>query len=199
MQSILQNSIFTAIRSNTLKISVKQKNNNNNNRWLPFDHSKSLFFFFFKHFFFIASVKWISFIQEYGIDFFLFDICVAKKKKDNLSNLHKLNLSSNAIHQISGLGCLTALRELNLSSNQLCKMEGLHSLHELRILVLSYNKIFDLSGLGNDSKKKKQLFRLLIYRAWENYGYKCCVYYTNNYQLHVQNVFFFGNPLENDK
>ncbi len=60
--------------------------------------------------------------------------------------LVELNLSSNHIEVIEGLGCLLQLRSLNLACNRISKVEGLKGLNALKALDLSHNRITDLSG-----------------------------------------------------
>ena len=61
--------------------------------------------------------------------------------------LASLNLSSNALASMAGVGALTSLVALDLSSNRLRRIEGLAALTSLQRLALAFNRIEALSGL----------------------------------------------------
>jgi Leucine-rich repeat (LRR) protein len=54
-------------------------------------------------------------------------------------NLVELDLSANAIHDISSLSCLKALRKLVLSHNRIIQLSGLEGLVALEHLLLQDN------------------------------------------------------------
>jgi len=64
----------------------------------------------------------------------------------SLTKLVTLNLSSNHIEAVEGLGALSQLRTLNLACNKIAKVEGLSGLVALRSLDLSHNLVSDVSG-----------------------------------------------------
>jgi Leucine-rich repeat (LRR) protein len=61
--------------------------------------------------------------------------------------LRSLNLSSNALGSMAGVGAFAQLRALDLSSNRIRRIEGLAALAHLERLALAYNSISTLSGL----------------------------------------------------
>ncbi|XP_015774025.1 PREDICTED: leucine-rich repeat and coiled-coil domain-containing protein 1-like [Acropora digitifera] len=66
---------------------------------------------------------------------------------DKLKHLKHLDLSSNHIAKMRGLGGLMSLKTLNLACNELQVVEGLENLRNLAKLDLSYNNINSISGL----------------------------------------------------
>ncbi|KAK2559570.1 Leucine-rich repeat and coiled-coil domain-containing protein 1 [Acropora cervicornis] len=65
---------------------------------------------------------------------------------DKLKHLKHLDLSSNHIAKMRGLGGLMSLKTLNLACNELQVVEGLENLRNLAKLDLSYNNINSISG-----------------------------------------------------
>ncbi|MEG3840661.1 leucine-rich repeat domain-containing protein [Microcoleus sp. herbarium14] len=65
-----------------------------------------------------------------------------------LSNLTKLNLSTNQITDITPLSRLTNLTELHLYNNQISDLTGLSALINLTELELQFNQITDITGLS---------------------------------------------------
>ncbi len=68
--------------------------------------------------------------------------------KKVLSNLTKLNLSTNQITDITPLSRLTNLTELYLYNNQISDLTGLSALINLTYLELEFNQITDITGLS---------------------------------------------------
>lgn len=61
--------------------------------------------------------------------------------------LDALNLSSNELESMAGVGSFGALTVLDLSSNRLARIDGLARLHQLARLSLAYNHLTSLAGL----------------------------------------------------
>jgi len=67
---------------------------------------------------------------------------------DQCRALERLNLHSNSIYELAGIGHLAMLLELNLSSNQVARIQGLGGLHSLRVLDLACNRLRQIDGLS---------------------------------------------------
>lgn len=65
----------------------------------------------------------------------------------HLINLNSLNLSSNRISVVENLSCLVHLTSLNLASNGIVQLRGLAGLSRLQQLNVSYNLITSISGI----------------------------------------------------
>lgn len=91
-----------------------------------------------------------NFIQQIGTSFAL------------LSNLVNLNLSSNNIEVMEGLGSLAHLRTLNLACNKIEKVTGLKRLEALKSLDLSHNLIADVSGFYDLDSDENSLSELRL-------------------------------------
>ena len=69
------------------------------------------------------------------------------KGLENLKNLNFLFLSKNNITEIKGLDSLTKLMVLHLDRNQITEIKGLENLRQLNSLHLGYNNITEVKGI----------------------------------------------------
>jgi len=75
------------------------------------------------------------------------------RKLEKLPMLHTLNLSSNYLTSLEGIGNLESLLSLDVSSNNLTSLSGLSGLHNLTRLTAAYNRISNLDGLSRQIGK----------------------------------------------
>ncbi|CAL6024617.1 leucine-rich_repeat domain-containing protein [Hexamita inflata] len=118
-----------------------------------------------------ADVKKISKIRVENCENIVFDmapvyvqvLAVRNSKLSHIENIYQmeqltnLDLSGNAIRNISELGALTNIIRLNLSSNDIYRIDSLKELNKLQYLNLSNNKILFCEPIKDLSVKDLQL------------------------------------------
>ncbi|NXG46110.1 LRCC1 protein, partial [Psilopogon haemacephalus] len=95
--------------------------------------------------------------------------CIARiEGLGHLRYLQHLDLSSNQIRRIEGLSSLANLRTLSLSCNLITKVEGLEKLFHLTVVNLSYNRIHDLSGFQSLHGNSYKISRIDLHSNYVN-------------------------------
>lgn len=95
----------------------------------------------------IERIEHEKIIRSGSLDLAGLKICELSPQLAELKWLYSLNLSHNALTDISVVAKLSNLKKLDLSYNSLSQIEGLADLEELNNLDLSYNKISNVDCL----------------------------------------------------